>query len=407
MLLEAAIAFAVICLIEPFSVNLNMLLGLQFASGLASGFFVPLTLSFVLRNMPPRVWAYGIAIYALNLEVSLNISASLEGWYVGFASGGLGLALIYAALDQGNRLDWLSSRLVIGLLASGLTLLAAFFVHERTIDSAAVDFKVVFAAPMPRLLVLVAFLRLIILSTGIHHPAFSRHGPRLSRDRGGANPGVDRRSSVVRVLARWLPPAAQRSTSGLFRRLHLRLLCLSDGRLRADPLVGHGPVPAVAAAPGRGSELCAVGNRFFRGSAFASPGRSHFRGRDSDRPAHGGRDRPGVHHNVRTCARTGGLQPSRAAHPERRSSDNRTHPKVCRCNRARGRSTVCDRPRGAGVLANVVRQSAVTQGIIDSLVVIAAMTALTLLLIATRHAAPLGPASHVPLFRPSSAPDKA
>ena len=34
------------------------------------------------RNMPPKAWAYGIAIYALNLEVSLNISASLEGWYV-------------------------------------------------------------------------------------------------------------------------------------------------------------------------------------------------------------------------------------------------------------------------------------------------------------------------------------
>jgi len=56
--------------------------GLQFASGIASGFFVPLTLSFILRNTPPRVWAYGVAIYALNVEVSLNVSASLEGWYL-------------------------------------------------------------------------------------------------------------------------------------------------------------------------------------------------------------------------------------------------------------------------------------------------------------------------------------
>jgi len=39
-------------------------------------------LSFLLLNMPPRYWAFGIAIYALNLELSLNISASLEGWYV-------------------------------------------------------------------------------------------------------------------------------------------------------------------------------------------------------------------------------------------------------------------------------------------------------------------------------------
>ena len=116
--------------------------------------FIPLTLGFILRNMPPKVWAYGIALYALNLEVSLNIAASLEGWYIehlswrwifwqnaplalgmwyclkvgtppeavnpthpkpdwfGLLAGGIGLGLIYAALDQGNRLDWQNSGLV-------------------------------------------------------------------------------------------------------------------------------------------------------------------------------------------------------------------------------------------------------------------------------------------------------
>ncbi len=140
--------------------------------GLATGFFVPLTLSYVLRNMPPKYWAYGIALYALNLEVSLNISASFEGWYVdhlswhwifwqqvplaaamaiclkfgtrpdpvnpmayvpdyfGFVSGGIGLSLIYAALDQGNRLDWLNSGMIWGLLIAGALLVATFFVHE-------------------------------------------------------------------------------------------------------------------------------------------------------------------------------------------------------------------------------------------------------------------------------------
>ena len=172
VLMEAAAAFAVISLLEPFSPNLQTLLLFQFLGGLASGFFIPLTLSFVLRNTPPRAWAYGIAIYALNLEVSLNISASLEGWYTdhlswcwifwqnipfavgmvaclffgsrpdpvnpnrprpdvfGFIFGGCGFALIYAALDQGNRLDWLNSPLVLGLLAAGFLLLVAFVVHE-------------------------------------------------------------------------------------------------------------------------------------------------------------------------------------------------------------------------------------------------------------------------------------
>src|SRR5712672_835477 len=81
VLMEAAAAFAVISLLEPFSPNLQTLLVFQVLGGLASGFFIPLTLSFVLKNTPPRAWAYGIAIYALNLELSLNISASLEGWY--------------------------------------------------------------------------------------------------------------------------------------------------------------------------------------------------------------------------------------------------------------------------------------------------------------------------------------
>ena len=165
VLIGAAIAFAIISLLTPYSATLPMLLTLQFLGGLASGFFIPLTLSFILLNMPPKYWAFGIAIYALNLELSLNISASLEGWYVehhswrwifwqnvplalimslclhrgiasqadhhpaaegifGLLAGGAGLALIYAALDQGNRLDWLNSGLVWGLLSAGVLLLA-------------------------------------------------------------------------------------------------------------------------------------------------------------------------------------------------------------------------------------------------------------------------------------------
>jgi DHA2 family multidrug resistance protein len=214
VLIEAALAFAVISLIEPFSPNLPTMLGLQFAGGLATGFFIPLTLSFILRATAPRYWAYGIALYALNLELSLNISASLEGWYVehlswrfiywqnvplalgmaacflfgtrpdpkppavpspdrfGLATSGIGLSLIYAALDQGNRLDWLNSGLVCGLLAAGLLLFMVFLAYERLHPHPFIDLRVVLAAPLPRLLVLVAFLRLTILSTSYLIPQF-------------------------------------------------------------------------------------------------------------------------------------------------------------------------------------------------------------------------------------------
>jgi DHA2 family multidrug resistance protein len=56
--------------------------------------------------------------------------------------------------------------------------------------------------------------------------------------------------------------------------------------------------------------------------------------------------------------------------------------------------------RGAAVLGNVMRTVATTQGIIDGFVVIAALTAVTLILIVTRRAAPPGPASHVSPFAP-------
>jgi hypothetical protein len=52
------------------------------------------------------------------------------------------------------------------------------------------------------------------------------------------------------------------------------------------------------------------------------------------------------------------------------------------------------------VLGSVVHSMAVTLGIIDAFVVIAALTAVTLIIIVTRRAAPPGPASHISPFAP-------
>ena len=214
VLLVAASVFATTSLAAPLSSDLSMLLICQFCGGLASGFFIPLTLSFILRNVPPRFWAYGVAIYALNLEFSLNVSASLEGWYVdhlswmwifwqnvplavgmvvclrfgappdvldpvrpakdwyGLFCGGAGLALIYAAIDQGNRLDWLNSGLVWSLLLAGGVLLTGFLVHEMRTPHPLINLKTFFTPPLLILLSLTAFLRLTILSTAYLIPQY-------------------------------------------------------------------------------------------------------------------------------------------------------------------------------------------------------------------------------------------
>ncbi len=214
VLIWSSLVFALLSLLIPFATTLPTLLLLQFLSGLASGCFIPLTLGFILLNTPPRFWAFGIAVYALNLELSLNISASLEGWYVehlswrwifwqnvplalamsvclregvankpitvrppadlfGLVAGGAGLALIYAALDQGNRLDWLNSGLIWGLLCAGVLLLVAFFVHEARTARPLLNLRVVFGAPMPSQFLLIAFLRLTILATATSFRCFS------------------------------------------------------------------------------------------------------------------------------------------------------------------------------------------------------------------------------------------
>src|SRR5262249_32271926 len=153
--------------------DIHFVLAFQLVSGLASGTFIPLTIGFVVMNLPPRLLVYGAAAYAMNLELSLNIAASIEGWfsdnwswkwifsdtallpplmpvcvYVGMPRqavsreflktadwpgllySSVGVSLLYAALDQGSRLDWLNSGLINGLLIGGGLLLVPFVVNE-------------------------------------------------------------------------------------------------------------------------------------------------------------------------------------------------------------------------------------------------------------------------------------
>src|SRR5262249_38051794 len=51
--------------------------------------------------------------------------------WAGIVYSGLGFGLIYAGLDQGNRLDWFDSGVVNGLLLGGTILIATFFLRQR------------------------------------------------------------------------------------------------------------------------------------------------------------------------------------------------------------------------------------------------------------------------------------
>lgn len=444
VLMEAAAAFAVISLLEPFSPNLYTLLVFQVLGGLATGFFIPLTLSFVLKNTPPRVWAYGIAIYALNLELSLNISASLEGWYTdnlswrwifwqyvplamgmvaclyygirpeppnpvrpradvfGFIYGGLGLALIYAALDQGNRLDWLNSPLIVGLLSAGLILLIAFAVQEWRCPYAAIDLRVVLEPPLPRLLVLVSFLRLTILSTSFVIPQF------LQTVRGFR--ALEVGETLVWIAA---PQLLICFFAGfILRRVDARLvatfgfMCICCACL----IVAHGLTPLWGSDQFIPSGLLqAVGQSFaLSGTVFFAI--LHLRPQVAlsfgaaiqVARLFGGELGQAF---ISTFVRVRGQVASNHLGQHIQIGDGQVIQRLQAYGAATARAgdPSSAATRGAAVLNNLVHGFAITQGIIDAFVVIAAATAVTVILIVTRKAAPPGPASHTPVLAPRKA----
>ncbi|WP_353805306.1 MFS transporter, partial [Acinetobacter baumannii] len=81
VLVAGAVVFLGAESVLPLCTQFGAFIVCQAIAGLASGVFVPLTVGFVVRTLPPRLIPFGIAAYAMNLEMSLNLSATLEGWY--------------------------------------------------------------------------------------------------------------------------------------------------------------------------------------------------------------------------------------------------------------------------------------------------------------------------------------
>jgi DHA2 family multidrug resistance protein len=438
VLIGASIAFAAISLITPYSPNLPTLLAMQFLGGIASGFFIPLTLSFILLNTPPRFWAFGIAIYALNLELSLNISASLEGWYVehlswrwiywqsvplalamslclrrgmaikpitvrppmdvfGLLAGGAGLALIYAALDQGNRLDWLNSGLVWGLLWAGVLLLLALLVHASRAERSILDLKVVFGSPMPSQFVLIAFLRLTILSTSYLIPLY------LGSVRGY-------RSLEVGHTLLWIA-----APQLIFCPLAALMLRRSDARLVSSIglmfvsiaclMVAYNLTPLWGSYQFLPSQLLQALGQSFALSGIVYFGVLHLKPQDAltfgavlqTARLFGGELGTAF---VTTLARVREQIASNLIGLHVQIGDAQVIERIRRYGALTTRATdpAGALDRGRLVLATVVRAAATTQAVIDGFVAIAMLTVVALLIVVFRSAAPQGPASPVPLF---------
>jgi DHA2 family multidrug resistance protein len=215
VLLTGIVIFFLTSLLAPLTNTYSVFLLLMAIGGIGSGTFIPLTISYVIRSLPAKLVIFGLAAYAMNSELSQNVAASLEGYYAdawswhwiywqyclalpimfaaiwfgmpreainaqllrefdwaGVCYASVGFAMLYAALDQGNRLDWQSSGLVVGLLVGGGALAVAFLVREVRTPRPFLNLKLLFHGNLAYLMMILVAVRLLILSTAYIIPTY-------------------------------------------------------------------------------------------------------------------------------------------------------------------------------------------------------------------------------------------
>jgi MFS transporter, DHA2 family, multidrug resistance protein len=210
-----SLAYALISLVIPFVRDYDTLIALSIVHGMLLGTFVPATLMIVFRNLPIKWWLPAIAIYSIRVGFALDSSTSLVGFYVdhlgwqwlywqsvviaplmglmvylgtpqepvnrtllkdadwgGMLLLGTGVSMIYAGLDQGNRLDWLGSGTVMALLVGGGLLCVGFLINETLVRQPWAHVSVLFSRNVGLALVVILLYTLCSLSNSSLVPNF-------------------------------------------------------------------------------------------------------------------------------------------------------------------------------------------------------------------------------------------
>jgi len=220
VLMIAATSFTILCAFLPLIHNYSLLLTALVLAGLTSGTFYPLTLTFALKNIPLRFLPFTLALYATSVDGAVNIAPSLYGWYrdhlsfhwmfwnsailtplmvfciyygvpappprktagappsfAGFLYASAGFALLFAALDQGQRLDWWHSGLFNALFFSAMIFLLSSLVRRLRSPNPLVDLPYLRQWNTVLLGVGLIFFRFCLLATIILVPqSLSIHG---------------------------------------------------------------------------------------------------------------------------------------------------------------------------------------------------------------------------------------
>lgn len=217
VLLTSAVIFTLLMGLLPFTHGIGPVLAMLALAGLTAGTFYPLTLSFVLRNLPMRYVLLGIAMYAIDIVFTTDASTSLEALFMdhyawrwifwgpalatplmiallhygmpqtplpkpepgkppiswrGFLYASLGASLIYTGLDQGQRLNWFHSGTIVACFVTGAFLIGASAVRHFVLPHPLINFHFLWRRNTLLLsLVLVSF-RFVMLAAVVSIPNF-------------------------------------------------------------------------------------------------------------------------------------------------------------------------------------------------------------------------------------------
>jgi MFS transporter, DHA2 family, multidrug resistance protein len=217
VLLACAWIFTAVTFLIPFCHALSLVIALLILGGLTAGTFYPLTLSFVLRNLPLRFVLVGIAMYATDIVFTTDMAQAWESFFIehlswrwifwnatiltplmillirfgipwqplpkpqpghpapnwrGFLYASLGAALLYIALDQGQRLDWFHSSLIVGLTVAGALLVGAAVVRHFLLPNPLVNFQFLIRRNTLLLALVLVSFRFVMLATVVSIPSF-------------------------------------------------------------------------------------------------------------------------------------------------------------------------------------------------------------------------------------------
>jgi MFS transporter, DHA2 family, multidrug resistance protein len=210
-----SLLYAAISAVIPFIHDYNLLIAASIVHGLLLGTFVPATLMIIFRNLPMGWWLPAIALYSIRVGFALDTSSSANGFYVehlgwqwlywqsvlvaplmglmiylgtpdepvnrtllreadwgGILLLGAGISMVYAGLDQGNRLDWLGSGTVLALLLGGGVLCVGFVINEFLVRQPWASVTVLFSRNVGLGIIVILLYTLASLSNSSLVPNF-------------------------------------------------------------------------------------------------------------------------------------------------------------------------------------------------------------------------------------------